>query len=102
VGQLLDTRRFRPNLVIAGSAPYAEDHWRRIRIGDMTFRVVKPCSRCIIPTIDPLTGEQSPNREPLTTLLSYRKGDGGVFFGQNLIAEGSGALSVGMSVEVLD
>lgn len=104
VGQLLDTRRFRPNLVIAGSAPYAEDHWRRIRIGEMTFRVVKPCSRCIIPTIDPLTGEQSPNREPLTTLLSYRKGDGGVFFGQNLIAEGSGsgALSVGMSVEVLD
>lgn len=102
VGQLLDTRRFRPNLVIAGAAPYAEDRWRRIRIGDMTFRVVKACSRCIIPTIDPVTGQQSPNREPLTTLLSYRKGDGGVFFGQNLIAEGTGALSVGMPVEVLE
>lgn len=102
VGQLLDVRRFRPNLVIADAAPYAEDGWRRIRIGDMEFRVVKPCSRCIIPTIDPLNGEQSPTREPLATLMTYRKGQGGVFFGQNLIAEGTGVLQVGMPVEVLE
>lgn len=102
VGQILDVRRFRPNLVIAGSAPYAEDAWRRIRIGDLEFRVVKPCSRCIIPTIDPLDGERSPVREPLATLMTYRKGEGGVFFGQNLIAEGTGLLQVGMPVEVLE
>ncbi len=102
VGQILDVRRFRPNLVIAGSAPYAEDSWRRIRIGELEFRVVKPCSRCIIPTIDPLNGELSPDREPLATLMKYRKGDGGVFFGQNLIAEGTGLLQVGMPVEVLE
>jgi uncharacterized protein YcbX len=102
VGQLLDARRFRPNLVIAGAAPYAEDGWRRIRIGDLTFRVVKPCSRCIIPTIDPLSGERNPDREPLATLMGYRKGEGGVFFGQNLIAEGTGLLQVGMTVEVLE
>ncbi|MCQ4259492.1 MOSC domain-containing protein [Stutzerimonas stutzeri] len=102
VGQILDVRRFRPNLVIAGSAPYAEDTWRRIRIGSLEFRVVKPCSRCIIPTIDPLNGERSPVREPLATLMNYRKGDGGVFFGQNLIAEGTGLLQVGMPVEVLE
>ncbi|MCG6539031.1 MOSC domain-containing protein [Pseudomonas sp. KSR10] len=102
VGQLLDVRRFRPNLLIADSAPYAEDGWRRIRIGDMEFRVVKPCSRCIIPTIDPVNGEKSPTREPLATLMNYRKGDGGVFFGQNLIAEGTGVLKVGMPVQVLE
>ena len=88
--------------MIAGAAPYAEDGWRRIRIGDLTFRVVKPCSRCIIPTIDPLSGERNPDREPLATLMSYRKGEGGVFFGQNLIAEGTGLLQVGMTVEVLE
>lgn len=102
VGQILDVRRFRPNLVIAGAAPYAEDGWRRIRIGDLAFRVVKPCSRCVIPTIDPLSGERSPVREPLATLMNYRKGDGGVFFGQNLIAEGTGQLQTGMPVEVLE
>lgn len=101
VGRSLDMRRFRPNLVIAGAAPYAEDAWRRIRIGDIEFRVVKPCSRCVIPTIDPLSAERSPDREPLTTLMTYRKGEGGVLFGQNLIAEGIGQLSVGMQVEVL-
>ncbi|MCP9338709.1 MOSC domain-containing protein [Stutzerimonas xanthomarina] len=102
VGRLFDARRFRPNLVIAGAAPYAEDGWRRICIGDLAFRVVKPCSRCIIPTIDPLNGERNADREPLATLMNYRKGDGGVFFGQNLIAEGTGLLQVGMSVEVLE
>lgn len=102
VGRLLDVRRFRPNLVIAGAAPYAEDGWRRIRIGELAFRVVKPCSRCIIPTIDPLSGERSAVGEPLATLMNYRKGDGGVFFGQNLIAEGMGLLQIGMPVEVLE
>ncbi|MCQ4311641.1 MOSC domain-containing protein [Pseudomonas stutzeri] len=102
VGRLFDMRRFRPNLVISDAAPYAEDGWRRIRIGEIEFRVVKPCSRCIIPTIDPLNAERSPDREPLATLMSYRKGEGGVFFGQNLIAEGIGELKVGMPVEVLE
>lgn len=102
VGQLLDERRFRPNLVIAGAAPFAEDGWRRIRIGDLEFRVVKPCSRCIIPTIDPLTAERSPVQQPLATLASYRKREGGVLFGQNLIAEGTGELQPGMPVTILD
>lgn len=102
VGRPLEMLRFRPNLVISGAEPYAEDGWKRIRIGQLTFRVVKPCSRCVIPTLDPLTGERAPDREPLTTLLSYRKGPGGVFFGQNLIAEGCGELAVGMPVEVLE
>lgn len=93
-------RRFRPNLVISGCDPYAEDGWRRIRIGDIGFRVAKPCSRCIIPTIDPDTGERSP--EPLRTLMGYRKRENKVYFGQNLIPDGVGRLAAGMPVEVIE
>jgi len=102
VGRPLEMLRFRPNLVVSGAEPYAEDGWKRIRIGQLTFRVVKACSRCVIPTLDPASGERAPDREPLNTLLSYRKGPGGVFFGQNLIAEGRGELEVGMPVERLE
>ncbi len=95
----LPMRRFRPNLVVSGCEPHAEDGWRRIRIGETTFRVVKPCSRCIIPTIDPATGERSP--EPLRTLAGYRRRDNRIYFGQNLVHEGNGILEVGMAVELL-
>jgi uncharacterized protein YcbX len=92
--------RFRPNLVVSGCEPHAEDGWRRIRIGGVTFRVAKPCSRCIIPTIDPQTAERSP--EPLRTLMTYRKRDNKVYFGQNLIHDDVGRLEVGTPVEVLE
>lgn len=101
VGRPLEMLRFRPNLVVEGSAPYAEDDWKRIRIGSQEFRVVKGCSRCILTTIDPQTGERNADREPLTTLKSYRERDGEVYFGQNLINEGRGELTLGMPVEVL-
>jgi uncharacterized protein YcbX len=54
----IDMRRFRPNLVVSGAAPFAEDTWREIRIGAVHFRVAKPCARCSITTRDPDTGEQ--------------------------------------------
>ncbi|WP_374439557.1 MOSC domain-containing protein [Pseudomonas panipatensis] len=102
VGRPLEMLRFRPNLVVAGSAAYAEDGWKRIRIGDLAFRVAKGCSRCILTTLDPQTGERSADREPLTTLKTYREREGEVFFGQNLIALGTGELQAGMPVEVLE
>ncbi|NER59241.1 MOSC domain-containing protein [Pseudomonas sp. MAFF212428] len=101
VGRPLQMLRFRPNLVVEGSAPFAEDGWERIRIGELTFRVLKPCTRCILTTIDPQTGERSEDREPLTTLKTYRQKEGDVLFGQNLVADGEGVLEVGMPVEVL-
>ncbi len=101
VGRPLPMLRFRPNLVVSGSEPYAEDSWKRIRIGELEFRVVKGCSRCIMTTLDPQTGERSADREPLTTLKTYREREGEVYFGQNLIACGEGALTLGMPVEVL-
>ena len=92
--------RFRPNLVVTGTPAFEEDRWRRIRIGALTFCVAKPCSRCIIPTIDPNTGERA--REPLQTLMGYRRRDNKAFFGQNLLHDGLGELTEGMPVEVLE
>jgi uncharacterized protein YcbX len=93
--------RFRPNLVIDGCKPYEEDTWRRISIGNVTFRVSKPCSRCTVPTVDQATGMRG--HEPLKTLSAYRKGNNEkVFFGQNLVHEQkSGELAVGSKVLVL-
>jgi uncharacterized protein YcbX len=102
VGRPLEMLRFRPNLVVAGAEPFAEDGWKRIRIGDVTFKVAKPCARCILTTIDPQTGERDPHRQPLATLLEYRNVDGEALFGQNLIALNSGELRLGMEVEVLE
>lgn len=98
--QPLTMLRFRPNLVVSGCEPFAEDGWRRIRIGEMTFRVAKPCSRCVIPTINPDTGEKAV--EPLRTLNRYRREGNKVYFGQNLLHDGVGELRTGMLVEVLE
>lgn len=97
----LPMRRFRPNLVVAGAAPHAEDGWRRIRVGPVTLRLVKPCSRCAITTVDPDLGVRD-GTEPLQTLATYRRRDGKVYFGQNVIPAGAGEIRVGDAVEVLD
>lgn len=98
--QPLPMQRFRPNLVVSGCEPFAEDRWRVIRIGGVVFRVVKPCARCAITTIDPETALRSP--EPLRTLAGYRRHNNMVMFGQNLIHDGPGRLEAGMAVEVLE
>ncbi|XP_067015847.2 mitochondrial amidoxime-reducing component 1 isoform X2 [Anabrus simplex] len=65
---------FRPNFVMRGSEPFAEDNWDWIRIGDdVILRNIKPCTRCILTTIDPETGIKNKSMEPLRTLKSYRK-----------------------------
>jgi len=92
--------RFRPNLVVKGCEPYAEDNWKKIRIGEIVFRVSKPCSRCVIPTIVPETGKKGV--EPMRTLNGYRRRDGEIYFGQNLLHDGAGVLEVGCEVEVLE
>ncbi|WP_324708148.1 MOSC domain-containing protein [Pseudomonas fragi] len=102
VGRPLDMLRFRPNLVIEGSEAFAEDGWKRIRIGDVEFRVVKSRSRCILTTVDPHTGIRDEQREPLATLMTYRKQENGTMFGQNLVNDGNGVLEVGMPVTILE
>lgn len=91
--------RFRPNLVVSGCDPFAEDDWKMIRIGNINMRVVKPCSRCVIPNINIETAVRE--KEPARTLAAYRKQDNKVFFGQNVIAENTGQLTTGMPVEII-
>jgi uncharacterized protein YcbX len=92
--------RFRPNLVADGVEPHAEDSWTRISIGGIPFDVVKPCARCAVPTIDQATAERG--KEPIRTLSTYRRVDGKVMFGQNLIHRGSGVLRVGDPIAVVE
>lgn len=96
----LSMLRFRPSLVVAGTAPHAEDGWKRIRIGTVEFDVVKPCTRCVFTTVDFERGTFDPSGEPLRTLMTYRRSDQGVAFGQNLIPRATGTLHIGDAIEV--
>ena len=91
--------RFRPNLVVRGCEPFAEDTWNRIKVGDVELAVVKPCARCVVTTIDKDTLAQS--KEPLKTLGNYRKHKLGAIFGQNVIPLNEGRIRLGMDVAVL-
>ncbi|WP_110686119.1 MOSC domain-containing protein [Salinicola aestuarinus] len=95
--------QFRPNLVVDGVEAYAEDTWKRVRIGELTFRVDAPCARCAMVTVDPARGEKRRDKEPLKTLAGYRRGEAGkVYFGQNLVAENGGEIAVGDTLEILE
>ncbi|MGA8845176.1 MAG: MOSC N-terminal beta barrel domain-containing protein [Nocardioides sp.] len=100
-GGALSMTRFRPNVVVDGAPAWAEDDWRRIRIGDATFRAVKGCARCVLTTVDPETAERG--REPLATLARTRRWDTRTWFGINLIPDSAGVtVQVGDEIEVLD
>jgi uncharacterized protein YcbX len=102
--------------VIGGTESYAEDRWKRVRIGGTIFRATKPCARCSITTVDQARGLFA-GKEPLRTLAGYRKaeqvipksyaamgmGENDVLFGQNLVPENVGEMiRVGDGVEVLE
>jgi uncharacterized protein YcbX len=89
----LPMNRFRPNLVVTGGDPYAEDSWGRFQLGGMKLHAVKPCSRCLVTTTDQTTGLRG--QEPLRTLATYRNVGGKVMFGQNVVHEGTGRLRIG-------
>lgn len=91
--------RFRPNIVVTGCEAFAEDEWRVVRIGDVEMTVAKPCSRCVMPSIDQSTAGRDPQINRV--LASYRRREGKIYFGQNLLYAGAGVLSLGDSVEVL-
>lgn len=95
--------QFRPNLVASDCAPFAEDKWKRIKIGEVEFAVVKPCERCVLTTVDVQTGRFKTSREPLKTLAQFRANEqGGVFFGQNLVALNEGMINQDDLIEVLE
>ena len=94
----LPMKRFRPNIVVSGAEPYAEDRWGRLRVGDVAIAVVKPCARCAVTTVNPVTAVKG--KEPLSTLASYRRAEGGVMFCENAIHLSNGILRVGDEVTV--
>lgn len=92
--------RFRPNIVIKGGEPFAEDTWETIQIGDVVIDLVKPCARCVMTTLDPNTGEAPQVGEPSATLATFRRVGNKVLFAQNGIHRSPGVLKVGQSVNV--
>ncbi|MEG3628302.1 MOSC domain-containing protein [Streptomyces poriticola] len=89
----LPMNRFRPNVVVSGTEAWAEDGWSRVTIGEVAFRVAKPCGRCVVTTTDQTTAGRG--REPLHTLGRHRRRDGKLVFGQNLVPLGPGTVRVG-------
>lgn len=90
--------RFRPNVVLTGFEPWAEDRWRRLRIGSVSFRVAKPCGRCLVTTTDQATGERG--TQPLKMLGARRRFGQALVFGQNLIPDSRGLIRVGDPVQI--
>jgi len=96
----IPAERFRPNLIIEGKIPFEEDGWSKIKIGEIIFKIVKPCSRCTVITVNQKTGEKEP--EPLKVLSEFRKVENKVMFGENLIAAREGKLKIGDKIEILE
>jgi uncharacterized protein YcbX/ferredoxin len=97
--------QFRPNLVVSGTTAWEEDSWKRLQIGEITFEMPKPCSRCVFTTVGTESGRKHPDGEPLTTLQGFRSaqdGSGDIDFGLNLIALNSGIIRVGDAVTILE
>ncbi|NOU06482.1 MAG: MOSC domain-containing protein [Hyphomicrobiaceae bacterium] len=102
-GEACEMVRFRPNVVVEGAGAWDEDTWRVVKIGAVRFRVMKPCDRCVMTTLDPVTAEKAEDNEPLRTLGTFRRNTlGRIMFGQNLIPMELGSVATGDAVEVIE
>ena len=99
IQQKMSVLRFRPNIVVEGTEAHAEDKWQQFSVGGLVFVPLKPCTRCKITTVHPLTGEVG--EEPLRALAEYRKGKKGVEFGFYYAHTGEGQISLGSQIKLL-
>ena len=97
----VDIRRFRPNIVVSGAPAWEEDEWWELRAGTISFDLVKPCSRCVMTTVNPDTGINTKGGQPLRTLGQFRRTLDGVIFGMNAVHRGEGSLTIGDQVAVV-
>lgn len=95
----LPMNRFRPNFVFTGTPAFQEDSWKHIRIGNVDFAVMKPCERCVLTTVDQITGEKG--KEPLATLSTFRNFDHKVLFGQNMVALNEGTIELNAEITLI-
>lgn len=100
LAEFITINRFRPNFVFTGGTEFEEDEWHEFKVGEIKFFGVKPCARCIMTTIDPLTGKKK-GKEPLLTLNRYRKAGNKILFGQNVLISQLGKVLVGDIIEVI-
>lgn len=98
--QPVPMNRFRPNLVFTSGIAHEEDTWKNFKIRTVDFEGVKPCGRCVLTTVNQETGEKG--LEPLKTLSTYRKQNGKVNFGENVIARSTGEIKIGDLIEIVD
>jgi uncharacterized protein len=92
---------FRPNLVLEGLPPWAEDDIETVSFAGATLRLVKPCTRCAIPTRDFMTGEDAVNPTPVLRKFRWEKALKGVVFGENAtLAAGGGVLTAGSTCQI--
>lgn len=99
MAESLPMNRFRPNIVFTGGTPYQEDILKHIQVAGIDFYGVKLCARCVLTTVNQQTAKKG--KEPLKTLATYRSKNNKILFGQNLIHEGTGILTVGDAISVL-
>jgi len=94
--------RFRPNLVLEGLSPWAEDRISTLTFEGLVLKLVKPCVRCTIPSLDHETGARSTDPTPALKRFRFSRQLRGVTFGENaVIAEASGTeLRRGSSVTI--
>lgn len=96
----VDMRRFRPNIVIKGMKAFGEDELKEFTIGELPMKAVKLCSRCPMPMVDPDLGKRA-GQEPIATLSTYRKWDGNIFFGNNVIHQQEGTITIGDNLNAI-
>lgn len=94
----LPMNRFRPNIVFTGGHAYIEDEMVSFVINKINFKGVKPCSRCVMTTINQQTGEKA--KEPLNTLATYRMKNNKVYFGQNVLHQQTGYINTGDEIKI--
>jgi len=96
----IDMNRFRPNIVIAGLTPHEEDKLSSLIINGIEIKLVKPCDRCTVPSVDQKTGEK--RGDVLRALIKYRQFNKNIYFGMNGLQQSIGTISVDQIVQVID
>lgn len=95
----IDQLRFRPNIIVSSPEPFVEDTWAEIKIGEVSLSGAKPCARCSLVNVDPLTGES--DKSTLKALASFRTLNHKVYFGQQFVPISVGKIGIGMEVCVI-
>ncbi len=90
--------RFRANIYLDTETPHIEDEKISFKLGTAQLKVIKPCARCTVITIDQTNGKKG--KEPLKTLAGYRLKRKKIWFGANAICLKAGQISMGDKVQL--